>query len=84
MVNYFMVKIATLAAILFLNGSPWVTEVDKYYVSTSDTNAMFEISHPANETIDNYCYVKEITEEVDENGVVWTVYHCGAKPVDVE
>lgn len=55
MMNYFMAKIVTLAAILFLNGSPWVTEVDKY------------------------CYVKEITEETDENGVTWTVYHCGAK-----
>lgn len=78
MMNYFMVKIVTLAAILFLNGSPWVTEVDKYYVSTDSTHSVIEVSHPANESVDNYCYVKGITEETDENGVTWTVYHCGA------
>ena len=82
MMNWITIKIATLAAVLFFNTSPWVTVVDTYYFVSDGEHSMYEYRHPANEDSSNYCYIHEVTEEIDENGVVWTVYHCGAKTVD--
>ncbi len=78
MINWIMFKLTTLAAILFVSGSPWVTVVETDYVRTDTKAIQYEYKYPANESR-NTCYLKDITEEVDENGVVWTVYHYGAK-----
>lgn len=82
MINYLVFKMATLAAILFVEASPWVTEVETYKIVQGPVHSKYVYTHPANESRDNYCHIQSVTEEVDADGTVWTVYHCGAKTVE--
>ncbi len=77
-----MMKLVMILAATLMMNSPWVTYQETISMSYTVGDSAEEhhvkrvYTHKRNETRD-MLELKEITEEVDENGVTWEVYHFG-------
>lgn len=76
-----MIKMAILFYMTMscLLNSSWTTVTDEYYNAYGSVKSVY--TYRADESI-NTCVLKSVSEEVDENGVVWTVYHYGSEGID--
>lgn len=76
-----MIKIALIYVTMItgLLNSSWTTVTDEYYNAYGSVKSVY--TYRADESI-NTCVLKSVSEEVDENGVVWTVYHYGSESID--